>query len=97
MTLWINETGQLDMAIAYLSQSINYLSHGQELVESWECRNPQETDLGMKLVFSQNSTKIYPGGYQDINQDILLINGSSQFLISKLIVVIVFAIMIMSS
>ena len=24
------------MAIAYLSQSINYLSHGQELVESWQ-------------------------------------------------------------
>ena len=97
LTLWINETGQLEMAIAYLSQSINYISLGQELDESWECRNPQETDLGMKLVFSQNSTKTYPGGYQDINQDILLINGSSQFLISKLIVVIVFAIMIMSS
>ena len=84
------------MAIAYLSQSINYLSHGQELVESWECRNPQETDLGMKLVFSQNSTKIYPTE-GTFNQDVLLINGSSQFLISKLIVVIVFAIMIMNS
>ena len=95
MTLWINETGQLDMAIAYLSQSI--INYGQELVESWECRNPQETDLGMKLVFSQNSTQIVPVSDIEFHQDILLINGSSQFLISKLIVVIVFAIMIMNS
>ena len=83
------------MAIAYLSQSINYISLGQELDESWECRNPQETDLGMKLVFSQNSASNMPGDIT-FNQDVLLINGSSQFLMSKLIVVIVFAIMIMN-
>ena len=90
LTLWINETGQLDMAIAYLSQStINY---GQELVESWECRNPQETDLGMKLVFSQNSAYSSGADFDASNQDILLINRSSQFLISKFILVIVFVI-----
>ena len=80
------------MAIAYLSQSINYISHGQELVESWECRNPQETDLGMKLVFSQNSAYSSGADFDASNQDILLINRSSQFLISKFILVIVFVI-----
>ena len=86
------------MAIAYLSQSMVWsrTGPGQEFDESWECRNPQETDLGMKLVFSENSARLGPAD-RTFNQDILLINGSSQFLMSKLIVVIVFAIMIMNS
>ena len=91
LTLWINETGQLDMAIAYLSQSQNFIYDHPEIDESWECRNPQETDLGMKLVFSQNSAYSSAGSYASY-QDILLINGSSQLLISKLILVIVFVI-----
>ena len=79
------------MAIAYLSQSQNFIYDHPEIDESWECRNPQETDLGMKLIFSQNSAYSSAGSYASY-QDILLINGSSQLLISKLILVIVFVI-----
>ena len=87
------------MAIAYLSQSMVWYAdpagnvpYHQELDESWECRNPQETDLGMKLVFSQNSAYSSGPDFDASNQDILLINRSSQFLISKFILVIVFVI-----
>ena len=91
LTLWINETGQLDMAIAYLSQSKRFIYDHQVLDESWECRNPYDTYWGMRMVFSQNSET------QNLSlvskyQDILLINGSSQPLIRKLILVIVFVI-----
>ena len=97
LTLWINETGQLDMAIAYLSQSKRFIYDHQVLDESWECQNPQETDLGMELVFCTNSVFSTGRSVSASYQDILLINGSRQLIFSKLIVAAVFAIMIMNS
>ena len=71
---------------------VNVLSMTHQVLdESWECRNPYDTYWGMRMVFSQNYAYSSAESHAKY-QDILLINGSSQPLISKLILVIVFVI-----